>query len=358
MAQIRFVRFALARDCHGCEVGLHLFGGSVMKFGITGAAGFIGRRLCETLTEKGEAVNVLTRRAGLDVMGVDIYLADLSIDNDSALDAFLDDVDVVFHCAGELKRDELMYSLHVEGTKRLLAAVGRQCTQKNRNIHWVQLSSVGAYGPPPGRASEFRVVSEKSVPAPRGMYEVTKTISDELVLSYSRIEHRFTCSVIRPSNVIGAGMPNQSFFQMANAVRSGIFFYIGSGESIATYVHVDDLVAALIACSADKRAFNKVYLLSNDCLLHELISAIANVSGVKAPFVRVPEFSMRILVGLFSRVVKLPLTHERINALVIQTRYASDSIERELGFRFSKSIPDAIPEMLSKTGVALHEERP
>ncbi|WP_330209613.1 NAD-dependent epimerase/dehydratase family protein [Pseudomonas sp. AM4(2022)] len=329
-----------------------------MKFGVTGAAGFIGRRLCEALIDKGEAVNALTRRVGLDLTGVDTYLADLSVDDDFALDAFLDDVDVVFHCAGELKRDELMYSLHVEGTKRLLAAVGRQCTQKKRNIHWVQLSSVGAYGPPPGRAGECRVVSEESVPAPRGMYEVTKTISDELVLSYSRIEHRFTCSVIRPSNVIGAGMPNQSFFQMANIVRRGMFFYIGSGESISTYVHVDDLVAALIACSTDKRAFNKVYLLSNDCLLHEVIGAIAQASGVKAPFVRVPEFLMRMLVGLFSRIAKLPLTHERINALVIQTRYASDAIERELGFRFSKSIPDAIPEILSKPVAALHEVRP
>lgn len=328
-----------------------------MMIGVTGAGGFIGRKLCEAFVAKGYSVRALTRNANLDIPSVEVYSADLAIDNESKLEAFLDGVDVVVHCAGELKNDELMYALHVEGTKRLLAAVNQQCVEKGRALHWVQLSSVGAYGPPQNDKDEMRIVSEKNKPSPKGVYEITKTISDELVLFYSELEKLFTCTVIRPSNVIGASMPNRSFFQLASVVRRKMFFYIGAGDSIATYVHVDDVVDALVRCSFDSRAINKTYIISNDCLLRDVIGAIAKTYNIRSPTLRLPVFPLRLLIGLFSGVVKLPLTHERIDALVVRTQYSSKAIEDDLGFSFSKSIPDAVGEILTGSPVRSVRDR-
>ena len=89
-----------------------------MLVAITGGCGFIGRRLVEKHIRRGDDVRVLSRRNLFPVEGVDVFVVDLC-DFGSNLEAFADGADVLYHCAGEIHDESLMYELHVEGTRRL-----------------------------------------------------------------------------------------------------------------------------------------------------------------------------------------------------------------------------------------------
>lgn len=319
-----------------------------MKVFVTGGNGFIGRRLVTLLVAQGYSVSVLTRNPKADFpTQIELVVGDLSANgglDHTVLSAF----DVIFHCAGELKNTTLMRELHVDGTHRLLKSACQAAKDRGKSLHWVQLSSVGAYGPPPqGRANSVRVLTEGTPEAPIGEYEVTKTESDRLVVQASK-SNVLTYSILRPSNVIGTEMPNQSLRSLIEAVKRRMFFYIGQPGAIATYVHVDDVAEALLKCGIDARAQGQVFNLSSDCPLEELIRGIATAAGVRSPCIRMPESFVRAVVWAFAGVLSLPLSQERINALVSRTKYPTNKIEHNLDFKSFRYVPDAIRELVTE----------
>lgn len=317
-----------------------------MNVSVTGGSGFIGGLLMASLVARGDQVTQLSRRESTPASKIKVVQGDL-VSQVASLGEFVRDSEVIIHCAGEVNNTELMYNLHVEGTRNLLAAVHLEIKRTGTPVHWVQLSSTGAYGAPTCGSNQNLTIDERLAPAPVGMYEVTKTIADELVVALAAVEPLFTFTLVRPSIVIGSEMFNGSFFQMAEVVRKRLFFYIGADTSLATYVHVDDVVRALLLCASDARAAGKTFILSNDCSLEQVISQMAKAQGVPLPRLRLPEPLVRLLVKVLSPFVRLPLTPERIDALTKQVGYSSDHIRTTLGFEFNSSIPDSIPSLIT-----------
>lgn len=317
-----------------------------MKVCVTGANGFIGKVLVKRIQNEFDQIFVLTRKKeyAISAPNIKVVQGDLTKE-DGALANFLEDCDIVFHCAGEIHKKELMRPLHVEGTKRLVQAIALEAKKKNKKIHLVHLSSVGVYGKPVGGASTERIIDENSVINPTGEYEITKTESDMIVLN-SKEDQYLSYSILRPSNVIGPHMPNQSFYKMASMIKRGFFFYIGKPKSIATYVHVNDVVEALLLLAKDPRAIGRVYNLSNDCMFEEVIESIAKELKVQAPRLRFPEFFLRLLVAMFSFLPRFPLTSDRVDALVIRTKYTTQKIQDELSFIPRHSIPNSIADII------------
>lgn len=315
-----------------------------MKIFVTGGSGYIGSLLCSSLVEDGFDVTLLSRRENSSASAPTV-VGDLTADIER-LSEFVAESDVIYHCAGELLDKSMMYNLHVRGTANLLAAVSEKIRRTRKAVHWVQLSSTGAYGGYRQTKIE-KYVSEDDDPDPIGVYETTKTISDELVRSFALIEPLFTYTIVRPSIVIGLTMPNQSFWDMARFIHKGKFFYIGSNESIATYVHVDDVVGALLLCGVDQRAKNQTFIISNDCLFVDLINAISSASAVRRPLFRFPEKPLRFMIKLLSPFIQLPLTYERIDAIANRTGFSSSHVINTLEFKYKSRIPEIIPDLMA-----------
>lgn len=316
-----------------------------MQVCVTGANGFIGKSLVDALCREGFSVRVLTRR--LDCVfssDIQVEVGDLT-SPDCPVEQFLAGCDVLFHCAGEIRDVATMRLLHIDGTQRLLQAALKVAAKRGHAAHWVQLSSVGVYGPPQVGVRRERIITEDTPSCPVGEYEITKTRADELVIQASETG-LLTCSIVRPSNVFGVTMSSQSLRGLIHVVKRGVFFYVGKPGAVATYVHVDDVVAALMKCAVEPRARGRIYNLSNDCLLEELIKHIASALGVRPPWLRIPEPLLRAAVGLVADRVNIPLTPSRIDALVNRTCYPAERIVSELGFRFSKPMPAAIEELV------------
>ncbi|MEE1922831.1 NAD-dependent epimerase/dehydratase family protein [Pseudomonas sp. 148P] len=310
-----------------------------MNVSITGASGFIGRLLVDEISLLGDNVLQLSRKVE---NGPSFIVGDLTEASD-ALDQFVADADLIYHCAGEVKNASLMYELHVRGTANLLAAVQRRIRRTGQPIHWVQLSSTGAYG----RQSDRCVVSESFSPAPIGDYEITKTISDEMVLALAQCEPLFSCTLIRPSIVVGATMPNRSFFQLAAMVKKRMFFYMGErNKNKSTYVHVGDVVRALILCGRDPRAVGQIFIVSNDCSQEKVIQAFASYAGVPEPRLAVSEKLVRLILKFLPSGLNLPLTSERVDALTKTGGFDSSLIRNRLDFEFLHDIPRSVPAIL------------
>jgi nucleoside-diphosphate-sugar epimerase len=293
-------------------------------------------------------LHVLSRQHALSGSATQIkhFEGDL-LNSNANFGDFLKDANVMFHCAGEIRDEANMHALHVDGTQRLLDAVKTKIQASKQAFHWVQLSSVGAYGPPPSRAALARTVTEDTPTQPIGTYEVTKTLADQCVMALAEQELLFTYTILRPSIVISNDMPNHSVRSLAQMMHRGLFFYIGDRNSIANYVHLNDVVAALVLCGADPRAKGHVFNLSNDCLFSMIVTAVRDNASRTFPAFCVPEWSLRALAGVTPKFVKSPLTTDRIDVLVRHTSYSSLKLKQLLGFEPAVKIPAAIRQMLT-----------
>ncbi|MBN9410989.1 MAG: NAD-dependent epimerase/dehydratase family protein [Burkholderiales bacterium] len=296
---------------------------------VTGGSGFVGRHLVARLVSQGWQVRLLSRgEAGERRANIEHFRGDLTRD-DGVPPEFLDGVDVLFNCAGEIRDESRMMALHVEGTDRLISAA------RGRPLHWIQLSSVGAYGP---RASG--IVLDDDVDRPVGVYEATKASADlrlEQAIRESELRH---VSILRPSIIFGDDMPNASLAQWVEAIRRGRFIFIGPVGAIANYVHVESVVDALL-CSAwevERRSASRRYIVSEHLPMEEFVETVCVA-------LRRPTPRMRIPLGLARRVSRMgvsiarrfPLTPSRVEALSTRVIYASDRARQEL--RWFPGIP-------------------
>lgn len=307
-----------------------------MIVAITGGTGFIGRRLARRHLSQGDVVRVLSRGGAAEPpKGVRVYRGDLAQGRAEPLADFLDGADVLYHCAGETADRARMRALHVDGTARLLEAA------KGRVRHWVQLSSVGVYGP---RAAG--IVTEATPWHPRGEYEVTKAESDKLVTT-SAPALGLTWSVLRPSIVFGVGMPNRSLCQMIRMIEKGLFFFIGRPAASANYIHVENVVDGLVLCARLPAARGRAYNLSDHRTLEQFVGAIARALGQTPPSLRLPEAPVRLAARAGEILPGWPLKSSRVEALVGRAIYSTDLIRQELGYSPSVSVEDGLKELVA-----------
>lgn len=307
-----------------------------MLVGITGGTGFIGKVLLLRHIAAGDTVRLLSRRSIYDMAlqdFVNVFHGDLTGSIESLI-PFVDGVDVLYHCAGEIKDQTKMHSVHVGGTKNLCVAAGQ------RIGHWVQLSSVGAYG-----SHSSGIVTEQSTLNPLGIYEKTKTQSDQIVINAARAG-AFTYSILRPSNVFGPSMTNQSLFQMIAMINKQLFFFIGRQGASANYIHVDNVVEGLVRCGTMAVARGRIYNISDYRTIEEFVAVVAGELRKPAPKLRLPEMLVRWAAKFCERLPNFPLTELRVNALTNRSVYSIERIQGELGYVHPFSMENGLREMV------------
>jgi len=104
-----------------------------MVIAITGGSGFIGKELAKYYIQQGDRVRLLSRSPPSKSINAQHFLGDLT-DQDIDLSDFVKDVDILYHCAGEINNKNLMQEVHVKGTQRLIDAA------QGKIARWVQLS--------------------------------------------------------------------------------------------------------------------------------------------------------------------------------------------------------------------------
>lgn len=189
---------------------------------VTGASGFIGRRLLHTLTEAGHEVRALVRGQPPQGAPATVTWVRGDLGDPHALAALLDGADVVVHAAGAIKalsRSGFM-TTNVAGTATLAEVAAAQSTPPRL----IYLSSLAA--------REARI----------SPYAASKAAAEEAV---RRLSHRLPVIVLRPPAVYGPGDPETlRIFRMAARGFLPVPAVAGARLSLA---HVDDAAAAILA---------------------------------------------------------------------------------------------------------------
>lgn len=207
---------------------------------MTGAAGYLGSRLCAWLKASGDVdVRALVRRE-VPWVAAEQVVADLCRDD---LRPALDGVDAVVHLAGANEAaadpDAALASTVVAARRVADAAAGRRV---------VHVSTVHVYG---AAMSDGATVDEQTLPAPRHPYAVARLASEHLLAGPNTV-------VLRLTNAVGAPLDPRidRWTLVANdlcrqAAVDGALRLRTHGLQWRDFVHLDD-ACRIIAAAVDR----------------------------------------------------------------------------------------------------------
>jgi len=251
---------------------------------VTGASGFIGRRLAAALVRRGVAVLGVDRQPSRDP-GVEVRLGELT---DPAVARALVDPrpDVVFHLAArtsvvQSKADpQGVYETNVAATQLLLEA----CRQASVPA-FVLASTNAVVG-----NSTAPLLSEGSVLRPLTPYGATKA-ADEMLLSAYADSYGIAAAAVRLTNVYGPGMTEKDslVIRLFRAAVGGppVKIY-GDGQQIRDYVYVDDAVAGFLLAWDRKHVGPLVIGSGKSVDVHEVHRLACQATGLSIPVEKSP----------------------------------------------------------------------
>lgn len=306
-----------------------------MIVAITGATGFVGRRLVKRHLSLGNQVRFLTTKPeSLNAFaGARGFCGRIEQDTE-LLKAFLQNADVVYHLAAEIRNPRLMHQVNVNGTRNLIEA------SRDRIGQWVQLSSTGVYG-----AQGKINVNENVALNPRNIYETTKAESDKILERYAH-DVNLPTVILRPSNIYGPEMPNQSLFQLISIIQRQLFFFVGSRPALVNYVHVENVIDALMLAGHSPGFGVPKYIVSQSCDIEQLVGYICSSLQIDPPKTRLPEWPVRLIAKLSGLVPGSPLKESRIDAITGEVLYSQEKIECELGYQSRISLEQGFTELV------------
>jgi nucleoside-diphosphate-sugar epimerase len=250
-----------------------------MKYVVTGAAGFIGSHLAETLGAHGhDVVPVDCFTDYYDVAlkeenarGLDVVRLDLAED-----DLDLRGVDGVFHLAGQ-PGVRSFGDVFDEYVRRNLVASRRVFERAaGEGVRVVFASSSSVYGD-----AEQYPTPEDVDPRPISPYGVTKLGCEQLAYAYSR-SFDLDVVVLRYFTVYGPRQrPDMAFARMVDALARDVPFELyGDGLQSRAFTFVTDAVEATMS-AMERGVSGRIYNVGggSEATVREAIATLEDVSG-------------------------------------------------------------------------------
>jgi nucleoside-diphosphate-sugar epimerase len=216
---------------------------------VTGALGFIGRRLMERYRDAGAEV------AGLDVRAdaaLDVVAGDLA--QPGPWQDAMARSDLVIHTAalvGMGPDEERSWRINVLGTRHALDAAARAGARR-----FVHFSSIVTFG------FDFQGTVDETYPVrANGVAYVDTKIASEQVVLAAHAAGEMECAIVRPGDVYGPG----SHFWTATPVReikARRLVLPAMGRGMLSPVFVDDLLDGVTLAASRDEAAGQVFTLT------------------------------------------------------------------------------------------------
>jgi len=268
---------------------------------VTGATGFVGRHLCESLAAVGYAVVGTTRSRVANVASLNCELRTIAdVGGEVDWGPILADVDYVVHLAArvhvmrEVEEDPLtsFRRVNVMGTEKLLRHKGMRGVRR-----FVYLSSVKVHG----EETTDAPFSASDRPMPVDPYGQSKLEAEQLVEDVGA-ELGIETVIIRPPLVYGPGVSG-NFVRLLSLVKKGVPLPFGRVENTRSLVGVHNLCDLLRVCLTNADAAGKRFLISDkeDVSTPELIRLIARSMSRSARLIPVPVPMLRLAAKMLGR---------------------------------------------------------
>jgi UDP-glucose 4-epimerase len=288
---------------------------------VTGATGFLGRRLCQRLKDLGEPVVAVGRRA-----------------EDGPWDQFLElDLAEQSVPVEVLAATGTIYQLAGKATGQLLEAA--RAAGVRRFIYFSSAEAMGE-GNPPGLP--LKAIDEGWPHTPQCPSGMAKAEAERRVRE-SGLAHAV---ILRPTMVFGPGA-NGSLSRMVEAVRRGRFPPLPETGNRRSMIHVDDVVEFAIRAAQRPLAAGRTYILTGPDApstrqLYDAIRASLSLPplewSIPLWLLRLAAAAGTLLGGLLGR--RLPLELQAPRKLTGSAWYAGLRAERELDYTARHGVTD------------------
>jgi UDP-glucose 4-epimerase len=230
-----------------------------MRALVTGGAGFIGSTLVDALVTRGDEVIVIDdlstgRRENLaEALGAGAELREGDVRDEEAVGDAAAGCDAVFHLAAQIDARRAVTEPGFDASVNVVGTIAALEAARGAEARFVLASSAAVYGEP----AEVPV-PEDALSRPATPYGQSKLAAEGYAALYDRVRGLSTVS-LRLSNVYG---PRQDPLGEAGVVaifcdrlreRAQPTVY-GDGRQTRDFVHVDDVVAALLAAGESDAA--------------------------------------------------------------------------------------------------------
>ena len=305
---------------------------------VTGATGFVGRRLVGRLEAAGHRVGAVAidehqLSAAVERFAIDIRDAGALT---AAFARFNPDrivhLAALSHVGESWRRIPDYFAINVLGVEHVLAAAG--------DCPVLFMSSAEVYGLVP---DEAQPISERREVSPRTPYAMTKAAAERLVLAAG-------ATVVRSFNLIGAGQAASfalpSFAAQLAAIERGAepLLAVGNLSARRDFVHIDDAVMALAQLAEEPQPGEIFNLASGaDSSIAELLERLIALSGLAVRCREDPEKLRPVdvprLCGDASRLRALGWAPERGVETALRDLFAEARAARSAQRRRGRSLP-------------------
>ncbi len=306
---------------------------------MTGATGFVGRSLHETLSDTGYGVRRAVRSAerstkGSPGAGETVEVGDIG--PDTVWGPALNGAGSVVHLAArvhvmrESAGDPLaeFRRVNVAGTERLAreaAAAGAR--------RLVYVSSVKVNG----ESTPERPFTEKDEPDPQDPYGVSKFEAEKVLQTVSE-ETGIEVVVLRPPLVYGPGV-RANFLSLMRLVDRGLPLPLGAVDNRRSLIYVGNLAGAIVAALERPEAAGETFLVSDgeDVSTAGLVRKLASALGRPARLLPVPP-------ALMLTAGKVTGKSDAVGRLVGSLAVDSGRIRRRLGWQPNHTLDEGLSE--------------
>jgi UDP-glucose 4-epimerase len=251
---------------------------------VTGGFGFIGARLCAALLQNGDEVVVVDNRARRAPLVPHVRQVIADVRDTSALDDAFRAADAVVHLAAVssvlvAERDPAAaMSVNVQGTRAVVRAARRAGVG-----HLVLASSAAVYG------RTDAPIGEEALVAPISVYGRSKALAERAMPAGDDPSGPVS-TTLRLFNVYGPGQPDAAPAPVVAAAlrsaRTGEPFELrGDGEQNRDFVHVDDVVGAILASTSSRVSSTLNVGTGEGVTVSALLRAVESSTGVTIPVV-------------------------------------------------------------------------
>jgi nucleoside-diphosphate-sugar epimerase len=321
---------------------------------VTGATGFIGRRLVARLLAEGCAVRALVLPdesiAGLPEGAVEIVRG--SVTDRAEVDRAVDGMDLVFHLAavvGDWADEGLFRAVTVGGTRSVLSAAAAQGARA------VLASSIVVYGDAIGRGE---CGEDHPFGGALGHYSRSKQEQERIAFHLADTKD-LRVTALRLANVYGPG--SRPWVEMAiDQLKSGAPSLIDGGRKNAGLCHVDNAAAAFVLAARTDAAVGRAYNVADgsDITWRRYFEDLARIAGCRrprslpAPIARIAAHACEIAWSRFPLKGRPPITHEALNLVGSHHRIPIERARREIGFEPRVRYDEGIAQLAASLGAA------
>ncbi len=300
---------------------------------VTGAAGFLGRRLVHKLVDRGQRIRVLVRRS-LDEWkespSIDVMEGDLG--DPEIVDQAVQGVNFVFHLGAATKGNSADFERGtIWGTRNIVDACVRYCVKR---LIYVSSLSILDHAGHDHRTPVNEDCPLEPHPELRGLYTQTKLEAERIVRSAVE-EYKLNVVILRPGQIFGSGAEHVAPPGVIAVGRR--WFVVGNGRRELPLLYVDDVVDALIRASETSQS--GVYNLVDSAMINQraYLGAISSRIHGLISIYHVPEWIMLSagwVCELAQRLTKrgMPLSRYRVRSIHPLHPVDTTAAARELGW--------------------------